>query len=434
VSFGSALKHAWNVFSNQGDVYNDRLVPRADNYGPGYSYAPDSVRIRVHNERSIIGSIYTRVAVDVSSVDMRHVRTDEQGRYLDDIDSGLNNCLVLESNLDQAATAMRRDLVLTLFDRGCAAVVPVDTTINPDLSGGYDILTLRVGEIVQWYPEHVRVSLYNEKTATRQEITLKKSMVAIVENPLYAIMNEPNSTLQRLLHKLHLLDVVDEASASRKLDLIIQVPYVIRSESLRQRAEQRRSDIEFQLKNSEHGIAYTDGTEKVVQLNRPIESNLMGQIEFLSKMLYGQLGITEEIMNGTADEKAMINYWNRTIEPVLTAIVEEMRRKFLTKTARTQHQSVLFFKNLFRIIPIANLAEIVDKFTRNEIATANEMRQVLGLAPHKDPKADLLTNSNMPVKDQVPNQGGNGNGNGSVDKAGVTDLVKNLIDNQTAQN
>jgi hypothetical protein len=336
------------------------------------------------------------LGIDVASVDMRHVRLDDENRYKEDMDSGLNSCLTLEANIDQAARAFRQDVVMTLFDNGVAAIVPVDTSISPEQSGGFDILTLRVGNVVTWYPHHVRVNLYNETTGVREEITLLKTAVAIVENPLYSVMNEPNSTLQRLLRKLNLLDVVDEASASGKLDLIIQLPYVIKSEARRQQAEQRRTDIEFQLKGSQYGIAYTDGTEKITQLNRPAENNLMSQIEYLTKMLYGQLGLTEEVMNGTADEKAMLNYWNRTVEPILTAIVEAMRRSFLTKTARTQKQSVLFFKDPFRLIPIENIAEIADKFTRNEIMTANEIRGIIGFPPHSSPKADQLTNSNMP--------------------------------------
>ena len=350
----------------------------------------------------MISSIYTRLSIDIASIDMRHVRTDEQKRYVEDVDSGLNNCLTLEANIDQAARAFRQDIAMTLFDKGVAALVPVETSINPAQTGGYDILTLRVGEIITWYPQHVRMRVYNEATAIREEITLNKSVVAIVENPLYAVMNESNSTLQRLLHKLNLLDAIDEQSASGKLDLIIQLPYVIKSEARRQQAEQRRTDIEFQLQGSKYGIAYTDGTEKITQLNRPAENNLMAQIEYLTAMLYGQLGLTEEVMNGTADEKAMLNYWNRTIEPVLTAIVEAMRRSFLTKTARTQKQTVQFFRDPFRLVPIENIAEIADKFTRNEIMSSNEMRQVVGLAPHNDPKADKLINSNMPQESPTP--------------------------------
>jgi Phage portal protein. len=394
----ATLKHAWNVFTNQ----EDRIKAAPASYGGSYGQRPDRLRLRIPNERSIISSIYTRLSIDVASVDMRHVRLDAENRYIEDIDSGLNNCLTVEANIDQAARAFRQDVAMTLFDRGVAALVPVDTSISPQQSGGFDILTLRVGEITMWYPQHVRLSVYNEETAQREEITLHKTAVAIIENPLYSVMNEPNSTLQRLLNKLNLLDVVDNQIASGKLDLIIQLPYVIKSEARRQQAEQRRADIEFQLKGSQYGIAYTDGTEKITQLNRPAENNLLSQIEFLTQMLYGQLGLTEEVMNGTADEKAMLNYWNRTIEPVLTAMVEGMRRNFLTKTARTQKQSVLFFRDPFRLVPVENIAEIADKFTRNEIMTSNEMRQVVGMAPHPDPKADQLLNSNMPQGSPTP--------------------------------
>ena len=394
------LRHAWNAFTSQDR--RDR-ISSWPYYGSGNSgRRPDRGRLLIPNERSMISSIYTRLSIDVASVDMRHVRLDDEKRYKEDIDSGLNNCLTVEANIDQAARAFRQDIAMTLFDRGVCALVPVDTTISPETNGGYDIITLRVGEITQWFPQHVRMSLYNDETAQREEITLAKSAVAIVENPLYAVMNEPNSTLQRLLHKLNLLDAVDDASASGKLDIIIQLPYVIKSEARRQQAEQRRKDIEFQLSGSRYGIAYTDGTEKITQLNRPAENNLMNQIEFLTEMLYGQLGLTEEVMNGTADEKAMLNYWNRTIEPVLTAMAEAMRRTFLTKTARTQNQSVQFFRDPFRLVPIENIAEIADKFTRNEIMTSNEMRQVVGMAPHSDPKADQLLNSNMPQGSPTP--------------------------------
>ena len=398
--FGQSLRHAWNVFSNQ----EDRLKARPSSYGGNYDGSnPSRTRLRVPNERSIISSIYTRLSIDVASIDIRHVRTDDQKRYVEDIESGLNSCLTLEANLDQAARAFRQDIAMTLCDKGVAALVPVDTSISPQETGGFDILTLRVGDIVRWYPRHVRVNVYNEETAMREEITLPKSAVAIIENPLYAVMNEPNSTLQRLLHKLHLLDAIDEQSASGKLDLIIQLPYVIKSETRRQQAAQRRVDIEFQLKDSKYGVAYTDATEKITQLNRPAENNLMSQVEFLTEMLYGQLGLTEDVMNGTADEKAMINYWNRTIEPICTAIVEAMRRTFLTKTARTQKQTLMFFRDPFKLIPIADLAEVADKFTRNEIMTSNEIRQKTGMAPHPDPKADLLINSNMPQGSLTPN-------------------------------
>lgn len=404
---GDYLKHAWNVFTNQNE--QRRIQAFTGYYGSASSSRADRTRLTWSNERSIISSIFTRLSIDVSAVDIRHVRTDDQKRYLEDIESGLNNCLTLEANIDQAARQFRLDVVMTLCDKGVAALVPVDTSISPEQSGGYDILTLRVGHIVSWFPQHVRVSLYNERTGVREEITLHKSSVAIIENPLYAVMNEPNSTLQRLIHKLNLLDTVDDASASGKLDLIIQLPYVIKSEARRQQAEQRRADIEFQLKGSKYGIAYTDGTEKITQLNRPAENNLLAQIELLTEWLYGQLGLTKEIMNGTADEKAMLNYWNRTIEPFLTAMVEAMRRTFLTKTARSQKQTIMFFRDPFRLVPIENIAEIADKFTRNEIMTSNEMRQAIGMAPHKDPKADKLINSNMPQGDtgvKVPGTNG----------------------------
>ncbi len=394
---GGALRHAWNAFTGAQEGIENRVY--SGYYGSASSMRTDRQRISVSNERSIISSIYTRLAIDTASINMRHVRTDDQRRFLEELDSGLNNCLLLEANLDQAATQFRLDLVMTLCDKGVAAIVPVDTSISPLESGGYDILTMRIGEIVSWYPEHVRVSVYNEKRGVREEITLPKRVVAIVENPLYSVMNEPSSTLQRLIRKLNLLDATDEVTASGKLDIIIQLPYTIKSEARRQQAEQRRKDVEFQLKGSQYGIAYSDATEKITQLNRPAENNLLTQIEYLTKLLYVQLGLTEEVMNGTADEKAMLNYWNRTIEPILTAVVEAMRRNFLTKTARTQLQWIMFFRDPFRLIPIENIAEIADKFTRNEIATSNEIRQVVGWKPSKEKKADQLINSNMPVSD-----------------------------------
>lgn len=392
------IKHAWNAFLNQDPE------TRIESYSSAISYGgrPDRIRYSVTNERSIISSIYTRLSVDIAAIDIRHVRLDEDDRYLEDIKSGLNNCLTLEANIDQAARAFRQDIAMTLLDKGVAAIVPVDTTINPSKSGGFEIKTLRVGEVVSWMPKHVRVSVYNEQVGRREEVTLEKKFVAIVENPLYSVMNEPNSTLQRLIRKLNLLDAVDEQSSSGKLDLIIQLPYVIKSEARRQQAEQRRKDIEFQLKGSQYGIAYTDGTEKVTQLNRASENNLLTQIEYLTTMLYGQLGLTEDVMNGTADEKAMLNYNNRTVEPIVTAIVEAMRRTFLTNTARSQRQSILFFRNPFKLVPINDIAEIADKFTRNEIVTSNEIRQVIGFKPSSDPKADELVNSNMPQADAKP--------------------------------
>lgn len=396
MGIGARLKHAWNAFTNADEQYRIRsdIVT-----GGSYGFRPDRTRFRLSTERSIISSIYTRLSIDVAAVDLRHVRLDENKRYLEDIDSGLNNCLTLEANLDQASRDFKQDIAMTIFDLGVAAIVPVDTTLSPLDTGGYDILTLRVGEIVQWYPKHVRVNLYNEARGRREEITLEKKFVAIVPNPLYAVMNESNSTLKRLIHKLNLLDAVDDQTSSGKLDLIIQLPYVIKSEARRTQAEQRRTDIEFQLKGSKYGIAYTDATEKVTQLNRPVENNLLKQVELLTAMLYGQLGLTDAVMNGTADEKVMLNYFNRTIEPVVNAIAEEMKRKFLTKTARSQRQSVMFFKDVFKLIPLSDLAEISDKFTRNEIMTSNEIRQVVGIKPSKEPKADKLINSNMPVSD-----------------------------------
>ena len=390
------IKHAWNAFTDPEP--EDRIL----SYSQGVSYGPrpDRYRFSISNEGSIISSIYTRVSVDVAGREIRHVRLDDAARYLEDIDSGLNRCLTLEANLDQAARQFRQDIALTLIEKGVAAIVPIDTTLDPKKTGGYDIKTMRVGEIVAWMPEKVTVRVYNQKTGLREDITLDKTYVAIVENPLYNVMNEPNSTLKRLIRKLALLDAVDEQSGSGKLDIIIQLPYVIKSEARRQQAEQRRKDIEFQLKGSQYGIAYTDGTEKITQLNRPAENNLLKQVEYLTQMLYGQLGLTEEVMNGTADEKAMLNYQNRTINPIVEAIVEAMRRTFLTNTARAQKQDVITLRNPFELVPVENLADIADKFTRNEILSANEIRQVIGFKPSKDPKADKLVNSNMPQTDE----------------------------------
>lgn len=387
------IKSAWNAFTNEAE---DPFQPSFGQYGGFASTRPDRPRLRMGNERSIISSVLTRMSIDIASIEIRHTRHDDQDRYLEDIQSGLQNCLTVEANIDQGASAFRQDIVLTLFDKGVAAVVPVDTTLDPSISGGYDIRTLRVGEVTQWFPNHVRMRLYNEAVGYRQEITLPKAQVAIIENPLYSVMNEPNSTYQRLIHKLSLLDSIDEASSSGKLDLIIQLPYVIKSEARRQQAEQRAQDIEFQLKSNKYGVAYTDGTEKITQLNRPAENNLLGQIQFLTEQLYGQLGITPEVMNGTADEATMLNYNNRTVEPVTRAIVEAMRRTFLTKTARSQRQSIDYFRNPFKLVPMAQMAELVDKFTRNEVLTSNEVRQFIGVKPSTDPKADKLINSNMP--------------------------------------
>jgi hypothetical protein len=397
--FSTRLKHAWNAFTDSDDANNK---PFPSEHGTITSYRPDRQRMHFSNERSIISSIFTRIGIDVAAVSMVHCRQDDQNRYLEDIDSGLQNCLTVEANLDQAARAFRQDIVMTILDDGIAAIVPVDTSLSPEVSGGYDIRTLRVGRVSSWFPKHVRVSLYNEERGQRQDVTLPKAMVAIIENPLYSVMNEPNSTLQRLIAKLNMLDAVDQQLSSGKLDMIIQLPYVIKSEARRQQAEQRRKDIEFQLKGSQYGIAYTDGTEKITQLNRPVENNLLTQVEYLTKMLYGQLGLTEEIMNGTADEKAMLNYFSRTIEPLLDAIVEAMRRVFLTKTARSQGQSIMYFRDPFKFVPIGGeggIADIADKFARNEITSSNEIRQAIGMKPSQDPKADKLINANMPQGD-----------------------------------
>lgn len=390
----SSLKHAWNAFVQNDEEPFDYSVPSV--YGGSSYYSPSMPRIRVSNERSMIASIYTRIAVDAAGIDMKHVQLDEEGRYISDRTSGLNECLTIEANIDQTARDLRRDAVLTMLDKGVAAIVPIDTTTNPDFSGSWDIKTMRVGEVVQWYPEHVKVNVYNQARGDRQDIILPKAMVAICPNPFYEVMNKPNSTLQRLIHKLNLLDVVDSAASSNKLDLIIQLPYVIKSEARRNQAEQRLKDIEMQLDQGKHGIAYTDGTEKVIQLNRSLENKLLSQIEYLWKILYDQLGLTAEIMNGSASEEVMQNYYSRTIEPILDSVKEPMIRTFLTKTARTQGQSIMYFRNPFKLIPISKLGEIADVFSRNEIASPNEIRTGVGMKPSQESKADQLHNSNMP--------------------------------------
>jgi hypothetical protein len=397
MALSDRLKHAWNAFANSDSAQNRPFSGGGGGYG-----RPERTPLRFANERSIISSIYTRIGIDVAAVPMVHVRVDDQDRYLETIESGLNNCLTLEANLDQAGRQFRQDVVMTVLDEGVAAIVPVDTTISPEESGGFDIKTLRVGRIVDWYPKHIRVSLYNEERGMREDITLPKKMVAIVENPLYSVMNEPNSTLQRLIRKLSLLDQVDDKVSSDKLDLLIQLPYTLKTESKRQQAEQRLQDIEFQLRGRKHGIAYVDATEKITQLNRPIENNLLTQIDGLKNQLYSELGLTPEVMNGTADEKGMLNYNSRTIEPLLDAIVEAMRRTFLTKTARTQGQSIMYFRDPFKFVPIGGvggIADIADKFSRNEIVSSNEIRQAIGMRPRPEAKADALINSNMPQAD-----------------------------------
>lgn len=389
-SLGSRLKHAvWNAFYSRDPTYSYR------NIGSSYSYRPDRPRFSRGNEKSIVTSVYNRIALDVAAIDIKHVKLDKDGRYEETIDSGLNNCLSLEANIDQTGRAFIQDVVMTMFDKGCVAIVPVDTTLDPEKTGSYDINSMRTGEIIEWYPRHVKVRVYNDRKGEKQDITLPKTMVAIIENPLYAVMNEPNSTMKRLVRKLNLLDSIDEQSGSGKLDLIIQLPYVIKSEARRQQAENRRKDIEQQLEGSKFGIAYTDGTEKITQLNRPVENNLMKQIEYLTSMLYSQLGITQTILDGTADEKTMLNYYNRSVEPIIAAIVGEIKRKFLTKTARSRSQSIMYFRDHFKLVPVSELAKIADTFTRNEITSKNEIRQVLGWKPSKDPKADQLINSNI---------------------------------------
>ena len=383
------LQHAWNAFLNRDPTYW-----RAS-YGPASYYRPDKIRPTMGNERSMVSSVYNRIALDVAYIDIFHARLDDDGRYTEQISSGLNECLNLSANIDQTGKAFIQDIVMSMMDEGVVAIVPVDTTINPEMSGSFDILSMRTGKIKEWYPEHVTVELYNEKTGMKEDRLLPKNTIGIIENPLYAVMNEPNSTLQRLIRKLNLLDVIDEQSGSGKLDLIIQLPYVIKTPARKQQAEERRRDIEMQLAGSKYGIAYTDGTEKITQLNRPVENNLMKQIEYLTNMLYSQLGLTQEILNGSADEKTMLNYYNRTIEPIVSSIVDEMKRKFLTKTARTQGQSIVYFRNPFKLVPVAELAEISDKLTRNEIASSNEIRQIIGWKPSDEPGADELRNKNL---------------------------------------
>lgn len=383
------LQHAWNAFLN-----ND-VRTRYQDMGYYSSYKPDRVRFTRGNERSIVTSVYNRLALDASAMAIKHVRLDDNGRFTEEINSGLQNCLNVEANIDQTGRAFLQDVVMSMLDEGCVAIVPVDTTLNPNLSGSYDINTMRTAKILEWYPAHIRVRVYNDRKGIHEELTLPKANVAIIENPLYAVINEPNSTMQRLIRKLNLLDVVDEQSSAGKLDLIIQLPYVIKSEARRQQAEARRKDIEMQLAGSKYGIAYTDGTERITQLNRPAENNLMNQVQYLTEMLYSQLGLTQSILDGSADDKTMLNYYNRTIEPILAAIVDEIKRKFLTKTARAQKQTIMYFRDPFKLVPVNDIAEIADKFTRNEIMTSNEIRQIVGMKPSKDPEADELRNKNL---------------------------------------
>lgn len=397
MALSDRLQHAWNAFMSNRDP-----TPKTEyrEYGSIYTYRPDRVVLTRGNEKSITTSIFNRIALDVAAITIRHVRLDENERMIETVDSGLNYCLNTEANIDQTGRAFIQDVVLSMLDEGCVAIVPVDTTVNPKIDGSYDIKSLRVGQILEWRPQHVKVRVYNDRTGRKEDLMLPKKMVAIIENPLYAVVNEPNSTMQRLKRKLNLLDLVDEQTGSGKLDMIIQLPYIIKTDSKRKQAENRMESIEKQLASSKYGIAYTDGTERIVQLNRAVENNLMPKIEYLQNMVYSQLGITQAIMDGTADEQTMLNYENRSVEPIISAIVDEMKRKFLTKTARTQRQSILFFRNPFKLAPVDKIAEMADKFTRNEIMSSNEFRQVIGLKPSDDPRADELRNKNLNKSDE----------------------------------
>jgi len=398
MKFNNRLQHAWNAFRNKEPTQNQFN----GSLGPGYYSRPDRTRLSGSTTQSIIGAIYNRIAIDVASVNISHVRLDDNKRYLEDIVSTIGYALSTEANIDQTSRVMIQDVVMSMFDEGCVAVVPVDTTFNPNDSEAYQIQTLRVGKIVEWYPEHVKVDLYNQSTGYKEHVLVRKEVAAIIENPLYSVMNEPNSTLKRLVRKLNILDSIDEQSGSGKLDLIIQLPYVIKTEARRQQADIRRKDIEMQLSSSKYGIAYADGTEKITQLNRPVENNLMGQITYLTSMLYNQLGLTESVFDGTANEETMLNYFNRTIGPILNAITDEMNRKYLTKTARSQKQAIMYFKEAFKLVPVTKLAEIADKFTRNEILSSNEVRAIIGYKPSSDPKAEELRNKNLNSRNQIP--------------------------------
>lgn len=387
-SFGERLRHAWNAFNgNQQIQYRD--------IGSSYSYRPDRVRLSCRNERSIVTSVYNRIAMDIAAIKIRHVYTDDDGNFVSFINSGLDNCLSFEANIDESGRSFIQDVVLSMLDEGVVAIVPIDTDIDPDITKGYDVLSMRTGQIIDWYPRHVRVRVYDDRTGQKRDVLMAKSNVAIVENPLYSIVNEPNSTMQRLIRKLVLLDAIDEQSGSGKLDLIIQLPYVVKSDARKKQAEERRADIEQQLTGSKYGIAYTDGTEHITQLNRPVENNLMKQIEYLTSMLYSQLGINQSVLDGTADDKAMTNYYARTCEPIVSAIVDSLKRTFLSKTARTRKQSIMYFRDPFSLVPLSELSELADKLTRNEIMSSNEIRQKIGLKPSNDPDADKLKNKNI---------------------------------------
>lgn len=419
LSFGTRLRHAWDIFRSREPTttYQDT--------GPGYSYRPDRPRLTRGNERTIITAIYNRIAVDVASININHCRIDENGRYTETIDSTLNQCLNLEANIDQTGRAFMQDVVMSMLDEGCVAIVPVETSIDPSESTSYNVLSMRTGKILEWYPKHVRVRVYNDRAGKKEDIMLPKSMVAIIENPLFAVMNEPNSTMQRLIRKLSLLDLVDEQSGAGKLDMIIQLPYVIKSEARKQQAEARRKDIEEQLANSKYGIAYADGTEKIVQLNRSLENNLLKQVEYLTNLLYSQIGFDQTVLSGTASEETMLRYQTRIIEPIISAIVDELKRKFLTKTARSQKQTIRFFIDPFKLVTISNVAGVAETFTRNEIMTSNEVRQIIGLKPSGDPKADKLVNSNMPQPEDETQ--------GSPNEQVVEEKNQNVPDEQTGE-
>lgn len=395
-SFSSRLKHAWNAFFNRDPTYTTYS-------SGGNSYNPYRTRLTRGNERSIVTSVFNQIAIDVAQLDIKHVRVDDNNRFVEEINSGLNECLNVSANLDQTGRAFKQDIVMSMLDEGCVAIVPTDTKFDPMTTQSIDIEKMRTGKIKEWFPDSIRVNVFNEKTGKKEDLVLPKSMVAIVENPLYSVINEPNSTYQRLIRKLNILDAIDEQSGSGKLDMVIQVPYVIKSKTRQDMANERRKEIEAQLTGSKYGIAYIDGSEKITQLNRPVENNLMSQIEYLTKLLYSQLGINETVMNGTADEKTMLNYYNRTIEPIIAAITDEMNRKFLTKTARTQKQSIEYYRDPFKLVPVNDMAEIVDKFTRNEVLTSNEIRQIIGVKPSDDPNADKLRNSNIRQPDEEQN-------------------------------
>lgn len=428
-SLGSRLIHAFNVFMNNDKnefaAVRDQFQPY---YGVSYAGSSGQFRFRPGGEKTIISSIYTRLSIDFSELSIRHVRLDDQGRYQEDMDSSLNNCLTVEANIDQPARALRQDMALTLFDRGTIAIVPVDTTEDPNLTGGWDVNTLRVGEIVEWFPRHVRVNVWREETGKRQQIIVPKNFAAVVDNPLYSVMNQPNSILQRLIRKLNILDAVDEESASGKMNVIVQLPYLVRTESKRQQAQQRLDDLQDQMKNNQYGVAYIDGSERVTQLNRPSENNLLVQIQYLTDLLYTTLGLTPEVMNGTADEAAMINYYIRTIKPLLDAVTEAMHRTFLTKTARSQGQAIRYYRDPFSLMPLSQVAEVADKFSRNEILSSNEIRQGMGFKPSKDPKADQLVNSNMPVGDTGTPADPNVPASGTPDVNSAFDQIDKALD------